>query len=105
VVEQVGFSQVEFGRRWHIHSKTLSKWRRRGLIRPSLRIGKLIRYRDEDLLKADLSTRAAELRAAILLINFGRDVSEVASLLTLRPETVRRHLRQAWMKLKVRHDG
>jgi DNA-binding CsgD family transcriptional regulator len=46
-----------------------------------------------------------ELRTPILIINFGRDVSEVASLLALRPETVRRHLRQARMKLKVRHDG
>jgi DNA-binding transcriptional MerR regulator len=61
VAEQVGFSQVEFGRRWHLHEKTLGRWRRRGLIRPSLRVGKLVRYRDEDLLRADLSTRAAAL--------------------------------------------
>lgn len=61
MAEQVGFSQRAFAERWSLHEKTLSRWRRRGLIRPSLRIGKLVRYRDEDLLRADLSTRAAEL--------------------------------------------
>jgi len=58
---QVGFSQREFGERWGLHPKTLGRWVKRGLIRPSLRIHKVVRFRDEDLLKADLSTRAAEL--------------------------------------------
>ena len=63
---QVGFSQREFGERWGLHPKTLGRWVRRGLIRPSVRIGKLVRYCDADLLRADVSRRAQEALARAL---------------------------------------
>jgi hypothetical protein len=66
VSEQIAFNQVDFARRWGLHPKTLSRLTRAGVVRPSLRLGRLVRYRDEDLLAADLSARAKKLLDAAL---------------------------------------